>query len=193
MSEAACRSANAHVMGLPVVVPAVQVAGFTSGPGSSVSALAVPEVGANPDPTLKTPLKPAALEPMPMANNSPPATSTCSTLMNDVTACSPMLPAPVAPCGTYRTPLPDVPDELETQYPLPSSVYAEDGKPPTAQSVTAVLVSTVPSTLMRATTRGHAAVTTVLPTAHPRHATVTNAPSPERCISPTRLSAPVEP
>jgi hypothetical protein len=68
---------------------------------------------------------------------------------------------------------------------VPSTVKALAGKPAGAQSLSAVLVSTTPAALTRATTRGQPAVAAVEPTAQPKQPSVRNAPSEERCMSPT--------
>ena len=62
----------------------------------------------------------------------------------------------------------------------------EDG----AQSTSAVVVSTEPEALTRATTRGQGVVATVLPTAQPRQPSVRKPPSAERCASPGYGSVP---
>ena len=82
------------------------------------------------------------------------------------------------------------PLEPATQYPAPSALTAAAGMPPpAAQLVSAVVVSTSPAQLMRATTRGQpAGASFVDPTPQPKQPSVRKRPSVDLDRAPAKAT-----
>jgi hypothetical protein len=90
-----------------------------------------------------------------------------------------------APCAAKSTP-----PSPATQYPDPSFVTTAVGMELTAQFVSAVVVSTLPSKDTRATTRRQPAVATVEPGGQPRQPSTRKRPSVDRERPPMKVGPP---